>query len=78
MIKMEADRSKGQVKIEASGTLSDLMKDYALMTASLAAALLETDNSERWCNEVKKQFACACISGVEAGVERCSKRGQEV
>lgn len=76
MIEIKANKKTGTVDIEARGSLSELMVEFSLITASLTHNLLRSCNTEYEYERMSAMISGACAAGIKHGVDRRRKEVQ--
>lgn len=71
MLEMKTDGTV--VEIEAKGTMSDLLNEYARMTASLMHNFLRRCNTDSECKRIAEFMAGAFCAGMEQAMDRRRK-----
>ena len=71
MLEMKADGKK--VEIEARGSLSELLTEYASMTASLMHSFLKPCNNDMEYKRTAEMMSGAFIAGIKQAMDRRRK-----
>lgn len=71
MLEMKADRTV--VEIEAKGTMSDLLSEYAYMTASLMHSFLKPCNTDSEYKRIAEIMSGAFCAGMKQAMDRRRK-----
>lgn len=70
---LEIKANGTMVEIEAKGTMSDLLNEYARMTASLMHNFLRPCNTDREYKRIAEIMAGAFCAGMEQAMDRSRK-----
>ncbi|MBQ6040930.1 MAG: hypothetical protein IJL32_09180 [Oscillospiraceae bacterium] len=71
MLEMKADGTV--VEIEAKGTMSDLLSEYAYMTASLMHSFLKPCNTDSEYKRIAEMMTGAFCAGMKQAMDRRRK-----
>ena len=74
MLEMKANGTK--VEIEAKGTMSDLLNEYACMTASLMHSFLKPCNTDSEYKRIAEMMSGAFCAGMKQTMDRRRKEVQ--
>lgn len=74
MIKIKADGNV--VEIEASGSFSELITEYASITSSLMHSFLQPFNNDREYKRIAEKMSGAFIAGIKRAMDRRRKEVQ--
>ena len=73
MIEVKASMKEKTAAINAAGTLSTILTEYAMITGSLFEQLLSPYNRESEYEQIKAAFVGVMLAGVNKGLENHKK-----